>query len=285
MSQRANRALGASRTLPSLVPPPEPRGSDRHSIYALWDELSHFPAAEIDAACLRLMAVLASWLKADNAAWIGAARLVDGTRALRDPLLGWRARSFVFLHPPDANEAALVKRILADRSDEAGLPTVAAVKLAGAFRVHRLRDGFVDFEALRKTLHYRAFYEALGVDDRLWVATPLTPDAKSYFVFDKRRTRSRFTAADAKLAGDTLRGLASLQRQLACSHGLSLVEQPLTLTERRVIRCLLTEKSEKEIASALKQSEHTTHSHIKQIYRKFGVNGRAGLMAIWLSRM
>jgi hypothetical protein len=35
----------------------------------------------------------------------------------------------------------------------------------------------------------------------LWVATPLTPDAESYFVFDKRNTRSRFTAADARLAG------------------------------------------------------------------------------------
>ncbi len=135
-----------------------------------------------------------------------------------------------------------------------------------------------------ETLHYRAFYEALGVDDRLWVVTPLTPEAESYFVFDKRNTQSRFTAADARLAGDTLRGLAWLQRQLAYSHGLSLVEQPLTPMERRVIRHLLSEKSEKEIAAALKQSEHTTHSHIKEIYRKFGVKGRAGLMAIWLSR-
>jgi hypothetical protein len=99
----------------SLVPTRAPLGLERrHSIDTLWDELSRFPAAEIDAACLRLMAVLASWLKADNAAWIGGARLVDGARALRDPLLGWRARSFVFLHPPDGNEAALVKRILAD---------------------------------------------------------------------------------------------------------------------------------------------------------------------------
>lgn len=285
MSQRANSALSAGRTLPNLVPPSESRGSDRHSIYGLWDELSRFPAAEIDAACLRLMTVLTSWLKADNAAWVGGARLVSGTQALRDPMLGWRARSFVFLHPPDANEAALVKRILANRRDEFPLPAIATVKSAGVFRVHRLRDGFVDFEALRKTLHYQAFYQALGVDDRLWIATPLTPDAESYFVFDKRNTRSRFTAADAKLAGDTLRGLASLQRHLAYSHGLSLVEQSLTLMERRVIRCLLTEKSEKEIAAALRQSEHTTHSHIKEIYRKFGVSGRAGLLAIWLSRM
>jgi DNA-binding CsgD family transcriptional regulator len=74
------------------------------------------------------------------------------------------------------------------------------------------------------------------------------------------------------------------QRQLMFSHGLSLVESPLTPMERRVVQLLLSEKSEKEIAAALKQSAHTTHSHIKQIYRKYGTQGRAGLMGIWLSR-
>jgi DNA-binding CsgD family transcriptional regulator len=83
---------------------------------------------------------------------------------------------------------------------------------------------------------------------------------------------------------DTLRGLVWFQRQLMYRHGLSLVEQPLTAMERRVIRHLLSEKSESGIAATLKQSEHTTHSHIKEIYRKFGVKGRAGLTAIWLSR-
>ncbi len=263
-----------------------PRGLGRdQAVHALWDELAGLPAAEVDGACMRLMTVLASWLKADNVAWIGVARLASGGRALSDPLLGWRPRSLMFLHPPDENEAALVKRILADRRDEFHLTTIATVQFAGAFRVHRLRDGFVDFEAFRKARHYKAFYQALRVDDRLWVVTPLTADVESYFVFDKRNTRSRFTAADARLAGDTLRGLVWLQRRLMHGHGLSLVDKPLTPTERRVIRHLLSEKSEKEIAAALNQSEHTTHSHIKQIYRKFGVKGRVGLMAIWLSRM
>lgn len=230
------------------------------------------------------MAVLASWLTADNAAWIGGARLADGARALRDPLLGWRARSFVFLHPPDENEAALVEQILADRRDEFHLTAVATVKLAGAFRVHRLRDGFVDFEALRRNSALSGFLRSARGRRPALGRHAAHAGGQSYFVFDKRNTQSRFTAADARLAGDTLRGLAWLQRQLAYSHGLSLVEQPLTPMERRVIRHLLSEKSEKEIAAALKQSEHTTHSHIKEIYRKFGVKGRAGLMAIWLSR-
>jgi DNA-binding CsgD family transcriptional regulator len=68
------------------------------------------------------------------------------------------------------------------------------------------------------------------------------------------------------------------------SHGLCLLESPLTPMERRVLHLLLSEKSEKEIAAALKQSIHTTHGHIKQIYRKYGAPGRAALMAIWLSR-
>jgi DNA-binding CsgD family transcriptional regulator len=254
------------------------------AIHALWDDLARFPAAEIDTACRHLMATLASWLNADNAAWIGMARLMSGKRASKDPLRGWRSQSMMFLRPPDVSEALLVKRILADRREEFGLCAIATARLAGSFRVHRLRDGFVDLAAFQKTLHYRVFYRELGVNDRLWIGNPLTPDAESFFVFDKRNTRSRFTATHAAMAGDTLRGLLWFQRQLMFSHGLSLVESPLTPMERRVVQLLLSEKSEKEIAAALKQSAHTTHSHIKQIYRKYGTQGRAGLMGIWLSR-
>jgi DNA-binding CsgD family transcriptional regulator len=162
--------------------------------------------------------------------------------------------------------------------------TAAAIAgLAGKFRIHRLRDGFVDFEAFQRTPHYDIYHRQLGVDDRLWVVSPIGPDAESYFIFDKRRQGARFTDADAELASHVLRGLTWFQRQLMNSYGLPVVESPLTAMERRVVRLLLSDKSEKEIATALKQSPHTAHGHIKEIFRKYGVQGRVGFLALWLS--
>jgi DNA-binding CsgD family transcriptional regulator len=51
---------------------------------------------------------------------------------------------------------------------------------------------------------------------------------------------------------------------------------------RRIVGKLLTGLSEKEIAASLNQSVSTTHKHITTIYARFGVNGRAALMALWL---
>ncbi len=256
----------------------------RECAYRLWDELTDFPAAQVDQACQHLLKTLSGWLGANNAAWIGAVRLLDGTAAVRDALNGWRVKTITFLHPPKAQEALLAQKILADKNSVTpGMPSVATAKLSGTFRVHRLHDGFIDLDAYRQTAHYRAYHEAFGVDDRLWVASPINPQAESYFVFDKRRTVSRFTEADAELATYVLRGLKWFHRQLLCSHGLLVAQSPLTPAERQVVQFMLTDKSEKEIASALGISAHTAHGHVKEIFRKFGVKGRAGLMAVWLS--
>lgn len=255
----------------------------RSAVHALWDELARFPAAETDAACQHLIGTLGEWMGADNAAWVGTARLLHAPKAQKDRLCGWRTRAIVFWHPPEMNELLLVKEALGGRAEEPGMTATAMAQLAGNFRIHRLRDGFVDWAAFQGTLHYHAYYRQLGVEDRLWVGSPICQDAESFFVFDKRRTKSRFTKADAELAGYAIRGLAWLNYRLMCSHGLSLVESPLTTMERRVIHLLLSERSEKEIAAVLRQSPNTTHGHIKEIYRKYGTQGRAGLMALWLS--
>jgi DNA-binding CsgD family transcriptional regulator len=253
-------------------------------IFALWDELAVFPASQIDRACLRLMESISNWIGADNAAWIGAVRLLHGAKASRDSMSGWRVKVIAYLVPPTPEEALAAQKIVAGHEPEPGPTTVAVVKTSGTFRVHRLYDGFVNLNALRKTVHYRAYYQAFGVDDRMWVGSPISPETESYFVFDKRKTASRFSRTDAKLAGFAVRGLTWFQRQLFISHGLHVAQQPLTSTERRILQLLLTEKSEKQIADAMCQSPHTTHGYVKEIFRKFNVKSRAGLMAIWLSR-
>lgn len=58
----------------------------------------------------------------------------------------------------------------------------------------------------------------------------------------------------------------------------------LSEAQRRVLRSLLTGKSEKVVAEELFISPHTVHSHVKQIYRHFGVSSRAELMASFINR-
>lgn len=55
--------------------------------------------------------------------------------------------------------------------------------------------------------------------------------------------------------------------------------ESLSEAQLRVLRVLLTGKSEKEVAETLFLSPHTVHSHVRVIYQYYGVNSRATLMA------
>lgn len=257
----------------------------QEKICALWDQLADFPASQIDEACRCLMQTVCDWIDADHAGWVGATRLLDGTAAASDLLSGWRAKTIVPLRPPTPQEAKLFSQLLKSQGHLPAMTSVSLTRHAGKFRVHRLRDGFIDFAAFKRSPNYQFLHVQTGVDDRLWVVFPVSQDAELYFVFDKHRTKDRFTIRNAKLAGDVIRGLKWFHRQLLCSHGLLVAQSPLTPTERQVVQLLLTDKSEKQIAAELSQSPLTTHGHVKEIFRKFGVQGRAGLMAIWLSHI
>ena len=58
----------------------------------------------------------------------------------------------------------------------------------------------------------------------------------------------------------------------------------LSETQVRVLRRLLTGKSEKEIAAELYVSPHTVHSHVQAIYRELSVKSRAELMSLFIDR-
>jgi DNA-binding CsgD family transcriptional regulator len=255
--------------------------SDRERVFRLWDELAAFPTSEIDAAWRHLAQSIADWIGADTAFWVGTVRLLDGEQAERDELYGWRVKVITFLHPPTEAEQRAAQRAVGKSQPDLGMATVAAVRGSGVFRVHRLHDGFVDLDAFRQTDYFKSHFVAFGVDDQLWVASPISAETEAYFVFN-RRGKSRFSAADAQLAGFALRGLSWFHRQMFHSHGLLVAQEPLTSAQRDVLRLLLTDKTEKEIAAELGQSFHTTHTHVKDIFRKYNVKSRAGLMAVWL---
>lgn len=249
--------------------------------HQLWDELADFSAARSDDALRHLMRVMTGWLEARDLVWIGAARLLRGVRARRDPQQGWRGLVVRhFLATPEI--CARSKQLAREQDSAPAMTTIAMAASMGRLRVHRLHDGFVDLAAFRKTAHYQVVYEGQGLVDRMWVAVPVNGDAESILLLDRYHTKRHFTANDAEWVTYTMRGLKWFHRELMLSHGLLLADRPLTATERRVTQLLLTDHTEGEIAAQLRQSPHTTHGYVKEILRKYGVRGRTGLMALWL---
>ena len=116
------------------------------------------------------------------------------------------------------------------------------------------------------------------------MAFPVNEDAESWFGIHRALDCPPFTEAERDVIAYALRGIKWFHRQLMLSHGLLLAATPLTPNERRVLHLLLTGRSEKLIAAELDRSYHTVHECVTAIFRKFGVNNRAALMALWLGK-
>ena len=272
--------------------------ADMESVYRLWDELGTLPPAGVDAALVHLMEWIAKQTGASNVTWIGALRLLHGAGAKGDPFSGWRLRIRQALRP---NTKAYAKILAAYYDKEhrgkaaatnpqkqareramfhSGMMGRKMMSLAGAFRVVRMRDGWIDYEAFRETPHYDLYYRQQGLVDKMGVGFPLNPDAESIFLID--RTRGRFTERHTALLQMALRGNREFHRRLFLDHGLLAGGTPLTPLQRRIVQGLLSGLTEKEIALAAGQKPATMHSYVTALYARFGVKGRAALTAFWL---
>lgn len=262
-------------------PPALTRGRNQMDlVYSLWDEMDQISAENSIEALSTMSLQLSQLLGADNVKWLGAVRVLHGTRARRDRLRGWRLRARYDL-VPDSGEWFPQNGELGE-DFQIGLATEALIAGGGQFRVHRMRDGWINFRAFRKSEYFRVHYETLGISDRMWVSFPLNADAESIFLIDRKGDRPHFSARDASLAGAVLRVRRGFHQRLFLSRGLLVNNTPLSPVARRILHGLLTGMSEKEIAVSVNQRLGTTHKYIKTIYTCFAVNSRAALMALWL---
>lgn len=252
--------------------------SNIEKVRRLWDELADFPAEEIEGALRHCLGVLARMVQAGNGYWIGGVRM--GERDLGDPLQGWRPGVQHYLHPvPIDTEAGKAMSSRWKRREPDPF-----------FRLTRKGEGEFRSIILRRDLppswfrspHYLLWHASRGVYDTCLVCFPVNEDMESWFAFQRTAVRRKFSPADEHLLQEALRPLKWFHRQLALAHGLALATAPLTPTQRGVLRLLLSDRSEKEIAHQLGQSFHTTHGHVANLFAKFGVKGRSGLMALWL---
>ena len=275
------------------------------TIPTLWNELAAFPASRIDEALTCLMAWFQEHLDVDDVFWLGCVQMLDAKAAVHDPLLGWRMRARLGLLP----KSEAVRQLLASYLDKkhygrltpayfAGTPrpdadvhvgeaTRTLVQQAGQFRAHRLRDGFVDYAAFRQTEHYRLYYTELGITDRIWVLFPVDAHTESTFVLDRHRRagqarRQPFTDRDTALAASVLQGQSSFHRQMILSNGVLRGVKILSPLKRRILLCLLTGQSDKEIAAQVGLRPLSLRKYITELYGEYGVKTRTGLMARWL---
>ncbi len=248
--------------------------------HVLWDELADFDASQADEALRHLMAGLCGLVDAQNAVWIGAVRLAGNFPG--DPVKGWRPRIVRYMRPAPPILNAVKEQTLKLETGSVDDSTVRNVAGAGSFRVNRLAD-LVPGEWFDAP-YYRRYYREVGNNDTIWAGIPINEDAESYVGIHRDLEHPFFTPDERDLVGYALRGLKWFFRRQMLSHGLTVASTPLTATEREVLGGLLTGLSEKQIAASRRQSAHTTHEYVTNIYRQFDVKNRAALMALWLGK-
>lgn len=252
----------------------------REATHALWDELAtRRTGSEAD---LRFaLGRLAEMVGAQDAYWIGAVRLP--TRSRRDPLKGFRPRAVRYLSGCERrreNYEAQRKRLDKGSVDPS---IVEGVTGAGRFRAYSKRE--LMGEGWFESDYHRAFMAPFGIQDVALVVTPLGADVESYWGFQRiHDERPYFEPGEVALLEYAVRPLAWFQRLVTLQHGLLLAERPLTARESELVAELLTDKTEKEIAAELGLTASTVHTYAVRVYRKFGVRGRMGLMALWFGR-
>lgn len=273
-------------------------------IYELWDDLAAFPASRTEDALVHVMRWFQKHMEVDNVIWLGSILMLDEKAAKNDPLLGWRLRvrkSFVLERESYrklvasyfANEhygrltpAFYSKGNRPDADIHIGMASRQMVKKTGTFRVYRMRDGWIDFAKFRKTEHYKLYYEAPEIADRIWVGFPVSATVESLFLLDRYRSkthpRKHFTKDEADTAGTVLRGAGNLHRRLLMINGVFKGVKQLSPVKLRLLQELLTGKSEKEIARATEHKPMTLRKYVKELYAEFGVKTRPALMSLWL---
>lgn len=249
-------------------------------VHVMWDRLADFDAAQVDVALNYLQQALCELLNAQNADWFGVVRLPD--RLPQDTVHGWRPYTVHYLHPSEQ----LLATVEAQRRNlEKGIVNevvVRMVALSGQFRACRLCE--LVSESWFESDFYREYYRECGHDDAIYMAFPVNEDVESYFGIFRAIGQPPFTQQERDILAYAHRGIKWFHRRLLLSHGLLIAGAALTPVERLVLGQLLSSQTEKQIAIELGQSYHTTHEHVSNIYRKFGINNRASLMALWLGK-
>lgn len=249
-------------------------------VYAFWDAMAGTDPSAMDTALKALLQGLCDVLDAYTANALVTVRMPAPRKT--DPVQGWRPRHTVHLHVTPQVRENLAESRRRFKTDERDITVVRNVAFAGTWRANRLCE-LAPPEWFESDF-YDQFYRRIGARDAIWVGCPINADLELYFGLFRSSQQPLFVAAEAEVALLALRALPWFLQRYVLGLGLDIATDPLTEMERRVLRQLLRGETQECIAQRMAHSQHTTHDHIKSIYRKFDVNSRATLSALWLGR-
>lgn len=124
-------------------------------------------------------------------------------------------------------------------------------------------------------------WEAAGFGDFIISAYPLGGQGHTALGYHRRYGRPKFSEADRQIVSLAFERVPWLHQSNTPAETAAQVIK-LSPRERQVISCLMKGDSRKQVARVLKLSEHTITDYVKALYRKFGVNSRAELLAKFL---
>ena len=153
-------------------------------------------------------------------------------------------------------------------------------------RVTQTRDQLIPSSEWYRSVHFNEYMRISGIDESLislHVLSHVAPGAVSTVTLYRSPGERAFDGRVVRLVDLLHRELSPLiGRQLASACEPSATD--LAPRARETLGCLLDGDSAKQIARRLKISQETVNQYVKTIYRHFGVNSRAELLALWMRR-
>ena len=250
-----------------------PAEETARALSALWETAQTLPAHALEDGWRGLCEEFTRLLRADGCYAILFSRQEGGF------FHGWMPVAAL-----DSGDGAELRdqinqRWLADprcTADEAAARIFATSGTPRAFRTWDLAPTQEQMDASPS----RQLIAEFGVVDRMMVGCPVDDCTEVHFGVD-RLQGEEFTPAERDLAVLAVSGLRRAGRWIALAHGLA-PGGALTPREQSVLGFLLTGRSEKQIADEIGLARSSTHQVVVSIYRKFRVNSRPELMALWL---
>lgn len=184
--------------------------------------------------------------------------------------------------------AVLARQLAEFRTDPGYAPSMIECfrHLRGGDAVCLSRAEFVADRDWYASPDYQVIQRAHGMDAVLWSfrAVPgAAGDEWSGVVMSRRKGRRDFSPRELALVREAQALITPL-----VGGPLARFAEPspadLSPRVREVLRCLLEGDGDKQIAARLGISRHTVNVHTRVIFRHFGVQSRAELLARWVRR-
>jgi DNA-binding CsgD family transcriptional regulator len=156
----------------------------------------------------------------------------------------------------------------------------ARVRQGSDHHITRRRAELVEDEQWFSSELQQRFYQPAGIGEFLSSIYPLGNDTFSSMWFIRHLGRPAFTPRDVCLIHLITEEIDWLHRQGSDVPAGDRVNE-LSPRQKQVLFRLMAGDGMKQIARVLSLSQYTVNDHLKDIYRRFGVSGRAELLAMF----